>query len=394
MFPKLKEQFSLENYFLLVIFLLPVYLFRFSILSFPTTLWEILAGVAIIIAVWKIKKEDNLALTGYEKKIIFLFLLIIIGLVLGMAKSGNYSIGLGIIRGWFLAPFLFAFLANKIIKNKKRAYYSLYLSAFFVSAIALAYKISGVVTYDGRLQAFYNSPNYLAMYLAPAIIIGILELNSWKFQELSSRRKKLFLVCSFLFILVSLFFTYSYAAWVSVALAIAIVFLLNNKFSKKYLIIFFSIFLVLIFLLKDTTKFNDLVNLNNRSSLASRMMIWNSAGKILKDNYMIGIGPGNFEAKYLEYQKYFPPYLQWAVPHPHNLYLTFWLSAGILGLVSFLAILYLFFKNVETRHCLVSTEMGCIASAVVIYFLLHGLVDTTYFKNDLAVVFWLMILAV
>lgn len=26
---------------------------------------------------------------------------------------------------------------------------------------------------------------------------------------------------------------------------------------------------------------------------------------------------------------------------------------------------------------------------IMFYFLLHGLVDTTYFKNDLAVIFWL-----
>ena len=27
-----------------------------------------------------------------------------------------------------------------------------------------------------------------------------------------------------------------------------------------------------------------------------------------------------------EYQKHFPPYLEWAVPQPHNLYLAFWLQ--------------------------------------------------------------------
>jgi O-antigen ligase len=118
-------------------------------------------------------------------------------------------------------------------------------------------------------------------------------------------------------------------------------------------------------------------------------MIWQSSGKILSDNWLLGIGPGNFQDKYLEYQKYFPPYLEWAVPHPHNLYLAFWLYGGLVGLVSFLVILYFFFKKVETPKLGVSTGVKYIALGVMIYVLLHGLVDTTIFKNDLAVVFWL-----
>lgn len=391
MFAKLKKQFSLENYFLLAIFLLPAYLLRFSIFGLPTNLWEALAIVAIVLAVWEIKK-DSITFSGYEKKIAVLFLVIIIGLVLGMIKSGNYSVGLGIIKSWFLVPFAFAFLANRVIANKKMAWESLYLSTFVVAVVAIIYKISGAVTFDGRLQAFFNSPNYLAMYLAPGIIISFLKPGFRKSQDFKNLKLlKLLQFFMIVILLLALFFTYSYSAWASILITVSIIFLLNHKFSKRYLSILILIFGVLLFILKNTAKFHDLVNYNSRSSLASRIMIWNSAGKILGDNYILGIGPGNFQDKYLEYQKYFPPYLEWAVPHPHNLYLAFWLNTGIIGLFSFLAILYLFFKRTISDPGF-NNITNIISLGVIIYFLLHGLVDTTYFKNDLAVIFWLAIL--
>jgi len=404
MFQKIKLQLNLENYFLLIIFLLPTYFFRFSIFGLPTNLWEILAILAIILALWKIGR-NNVEFSGYEKKVTLLFLMIISGLILGIIKNGNYKIGLGVIKGWFLIPFFFAICAEKIVKNKKSAYSSLFLSAFFVSSAALIYKLLGIVTYDGRLAAFFNSPNYLAMYVAPGIIIGTITLVQNQKLKISAKggssyggknqndNLKLKIIFINLLIAAVLFFTYSYTAWISVILALAIIFLLNNKFCKKYLIIICSIFFVLIFLLKDTAKFNDLASFDSRSSSASRMMIWQSVGKILSDNYVIGIGPGNFQDKYLAYQKYFPPYLEWAVPHPHNLFVAFWLYSGLLGLVSFIAILYFFFKKGlgDLRN---HKAVRALAIGIVIYFLLHGLVDTTYFKNDLAVVFWLVVLGI
>ena len=132
----------------------------------------------------------------------------------------------------------------------------------------------------------------------------------------------------------------------------------------------------------------DIITINQRSSVASRVMIWRSAQKMLENDWAMGIGPSNFQEKYLDNQKYFSPYLEWAVPHPHSLYLAFWLSAGLLGFLTFLLMLgwWLkdFWKNKKRE-----TLLGLVSLSIILYFLLHGLADTTYFKNDLAVIFWL-----
>ena len=128
-----------------------------------------------------------------------------------------------------------------------------------------------------------------------------------------------------------------------------------------------------------------------RSSWASRLMIWNASEKIIfsDGNWFWGIGPGNFQEQYLVYQKHFPSYLEWAVPHPHSLYLSFWLQSGLVGLVAFLFILRQWFKQVfKVEERVVKT----IAISIMLYILIHGIVDTTYFKNDLAVIFWMTFL--
>jgi len=120
-------------------------------------------------------------------------------------------------------------------------------------------------------------------------------------------------------------------------------------------------------------------------------MIWKSAGKILEDHPLWGSGPGNFQIKYLEYQKYFPPYLEWAVPQPHNLYLAFWLQTGILGIVGFLVLIAKWIKNVIRiikNHQNGNLQIASVLAGIMLYILIHGIADTTYWKNDLALIFW------
>ena len=113
-------------------------------------------------------------------------------------------------------------------------------------------------------------------------------------------------------------------------------------------------------------------------------MIWSAAGEIIKDNHVFGIGPGTFQKTYLSYaEKFDEPYLEWAVPQPHNIFLAFYLQTGLIGFVGFLLILYWFFSRKHLRMSPV------IANVLMIYILIHGLVDTTYWKNDLSVMFWM-----
>lgn len=70
------------------------------------------------------------------------------------------------------------------------------------------------------------------------------------------------------------------------------------------------------------------------------------------------------------------------------MFLSLYLELGILGFLFFLALVSLFFAQSwnffeKTKDVFV---LGLIFAMLVV--LIHGLVDTPYFKNDLSIIFW------
>lgn len=80
--------------------------------------------------------------------------------------------------------------------------------------------------------------------------------------------------------------------------------------------------------------------------------------------------------------------------YPHNIFLNFWTELGLAGLILFIWIIGKYFKNgLELIAGKISESDYFIAglSGAMLVVVVHGLVDVPYFKNDLAVMFWIMI---
>lgn len=75
--------------------------------------------------------------------------------------------------------------------------------------------------------------------------------------------------------------------------------------------------------------------------------------------------------------------------YPHNIILNFWSEIGLLGAISFLVMwVYLFVAS--WKYCRIDKILGASLAAVLVVFLVHGLVDVPYFKNDLAMMWWVL----
>jgi len=385
--------------FNLLVFLLPTYLLRFKIAGFSTNLFE---ACFLFILIWWFcetilkRRKLNFNLICNQNHFLHIGMgALLIGAILSTIFSYNQLVSLGILKSWFVVPILFFLILVSIVQDHKDKTISilkaLAFSGIIVSIIAILYLILGTLTYDDRLKAFYEHPNQLAMYLAPTWII----VSGFLLASKKKKEKKLWIL-SLMTISIPLFFTYSYGSWVGI-LAGTIILLLRHRKNKKegrliYRYVIISLILVILLIQLFLPKFQDIF-LTQRSSLHSRFMIWRSSTHILKDNWALGIGPGTFQQTYLDYQKYFPPYLEWAVPQPHNIFLAFWLQTGLIGFIGFLIILIWFFKQGLRRICEDKKEafLASILLALMVYTLIHGLVDTTYWKNDLAIIFWILI---
>ncbi|MCX6797605.1 MAG: O-antigen ligase family protein [Candidatus Falkowbacteria bacterium] len=81
--------------------------------------------------------------------------------------------------------------------------------------------------------------------------------------------------------------------------------------------------------------------------------------------------------------------------YPHNILLNFWSELGLLGalLFAWIIIKYLYlssklFKVIKDKRTKI---IALSLFAAMITIVIHGLVDVPYFKNDLSVMFWILI---
>lgn len=405
-----------------IIFSLPLYLIKLEVFSTPTTVLEL--GIYVLFLIYITKQYNNFSLRGTintildlkktEKNLFWGIFLLLVGATISTIFSSDLKTSAGILKGWFFDPFLFFIILVLIIKTymqKLKILKMFFLSGVIVAIVSLIYFVFpdlGGVSYDGRLHGFYLSPNHLAMYLSPAFLIGIWfvfrKYSAIYWKENSSNVMFILSLFDLLLIGLAIYFTYSYAAWLAIFIAIAILFYfiagIEKKLSFQWKLSFLSSFLIIIILFlsqNGTSKFENLKNLSYRSSYNSRLMIWRSAWEIGKDHWLVGIGPGNFQKYYLNYQTRFSePYLEWAVPQPHNIFLAFWLESSAIGLAGFILVLYWFFRKAKkifkkTRKGRDGYNIAVVLCALMVYIVFHGFFDTTYWKNDLSVMFWLIL---
>jgi len=406
-----------ESAIYLIIFLLPFYLLKIKIFFIPTNVLEILIGLLFLLWLAK-KKYKDIGLSDI-REFSLPALLILNGAILSTLFSQNLAVSAGILKSWFVIPLIFALIISQEIKSGqqvKKIFRWLTISGGLVALIGILYFLDGKVTFDGRLSAFFLSPNHLAMYLAPGFLAGLVLFDS------GVKKEKLIFFAIVVALGLALYLTFSYAAWAAIIISTLFWLFIRIKNKKKVAIIYGLLFLTLVGILfvsqLKSEKLESFLH-SARSSWQSRLMIWRSAWAIAKDHPLFGSGPGMFQDYYLKYQSRFAvPYLEWAVPQPHNLWLAFWLQTGLLGLIGFLWLIILFFRKIKQaavtfsccgthRPSASSNSPRCenataacfclehrllmTLAALMIYSLLHGLIDTTYFKNDLAVVFWLII---
>lgn len=331
--------------------------------------------------------REVLCAPWFLSALIFLF-----GVAASYLFSKQTSTGLGQIKSFYVFPVLFALVLS--VEARSHTLRDKLLVFWFLGCLmaALAGVITwsmGLLTYDGRLAGPYASPNQLAMLLSPAVLIGIAALIT-----ASSLKEKIFWFLGMGIIMFSLWATHAYGAFGALFLASGCFVLLACTVKQRRFWVSMLFLGLMVWSVSEfrSEKWQSLVTLDGRSALSSRIMIWQVAGKMLHDSFPWGIGPGNFQTVYLEYQRFFTPYLEWAVPHPHNLALFFLLEGGMIGFLGFSSTLYFGWRHFRLiwvkSVSLAEKKKSVLLLALLILYMGMGLVDTPYPKSDLALAVW------
>ncbi len=368
---------------LAIVVLLPLYYLRFNIGGLPTNFIEILIGLLLVLTLGSYQRLSlpNAWPIG----------LIVVGVVLASFFALDTRVAFGIVKGWFVIPIIYYSCVTTIFPPNQRQVFikPALISLVLVSLYAigqrfgliplLSYQLPEATQYldQGRAVGFFESPNFLAMYLVPLTLVtgGYLVLTK-NFRWLA------WLVLP----LVAIVLSQSQAGWLAIGAGLVWLCLWRSSTSlAPSRVKLIGVGVGTAVLLLALWKWAD---------DSARLLIWQNAWQMVKDHPLLGIGPGQFQANFLllgDQSGQFAAVLPYAL-HPHNLFLNVYLSTGLLGLIGsvwFLAGLGKeFFRNAAR------SPLALAATSALVAVLVHGLFDSTIFKNDLAIIFWLLVFLV
>jgi putative inorganic carbon (HCO3(-)) transporter len=397
----------MTKYLILIpILLIPTYIFRFTVFTIPTNVFEIsllLSGLVFII-IWLSNYLSDKAIKcnfGYPATY-----LLILAVAISIYFSADKSVALGIFKGWFIVPIILYLLVINFYPKERTKDLSLaiFIPLMIVSGWATLQKLGVISTlfyqigdpgfsdYLSRFRAFgpFESPNYLAMFIVPSIFLSLPI-----FGYLKGATNKLLLSTLYILPLYALYASHSLGGLLAFGFASIVFFAFQTAKIHRLKILNSSwkmtglVFVLLAVAAVFALTFSSIGSETYSRSL--RVDIYRYAWDLVKNHPIFGIGLGQFQEAVraisfdnLGFQLYG---LSYAL-HPHNLFLSYWLSLGALGLTAFIILIINFFARLGRSKSDVTLSAGLFAAMTAI--LIHGLIDTTYFKNDLSAIFWLI----
>lgn len=446
-------------------FFFPLYLYKIVLFGVPVTLVEMFiyaAFIALLIRIVfqqmrkhgiskifsNIKKHliKHKILNVEVLKYVVPMALIILGAALSFIATPMFiemldgshfesrKVALGIFKGWILNPILFFLLLFFVIKKEKHVLtlFNFYVVSAFVISLWAVFQIatSLYITPDGRASGPFESANYLALYIAPAVLYILIRLKEmvfpvaflekYSFWKLPSRRGKfpiekpetILLMVAFIIFFIVLLFTKSYAAMIAVVAAGMFYFGLEylqyyrkksgKGFPWKMLIAVVALISVVAIAVYniDPYKWESMFRFDERNSSSVRLEVYTISLNLLEENTLFGIGMGNFPAMYQTEAERILGHMPYELNmlHPHNLFVAAWLNLGLLGFAGLLWVIVLCFKEVwphlkdfAYKKVADRQKLKVIGLSMMVIIIVHGLFDTPFFKNDLALLFWVIV---
>lgn len=300
----------------------------------------------------------------------------------------------------FMVYFVFTLAFTLIVNNvKTKSQWQSLVAVFALSAFAVA--AYGVMqnffleqTSQGwvdaemfediktRVYSTLDNPNVLGQFLILSIPLTLACMLAAK-----SGFAKLVYCGMLLTGAACLFFTWSRAAWVGVALAIVI--MLVRK-DKRFLAICVAGILIAPFILPQSIleRLTSIGNTND-SSTSYRISVWIASIYMIRDFFLTGVGLGSDAFAHM-YRNYALGGASFAL-HAHNFYLQWIADMGIGGLMVFILIILTCYKgiySIKSDNPLIKYTGFAISGSIVGY-LFQGMAETMWYNYRMILIFWI-----
>jgi O-antigen ligase len=368
---------------------LPLYSVRWSYGPLPTTLLEnlVLATIALYLVARGRERLLRPFRTPYD---IGIALLLLSGLI-SVFVAKDHRAALGLYRAYFIEPVVLFYVATDVLRLRSH-FRTLLLglgigtSIFAVMNVVVfaAAAFQNTVHFGAPPSAIYTSSNAVAMFLEPpaAFAIGLVLFAD-------ERRDRLMALAWALILAVAFVLTFSRGGYLALAIyGVLTVIKVRPDLRRPLLIggIAVAVVVLLTVVLASTTPL-----MKSRFSyralnytLQTRAAIFTATLSIIAAHPILGVGLGGYVYNLHGFLEIYP----------HDVYMTFWVELGLLGLIAFL---YIFVKLGVSAWRALSLASGFEKALLwgvvgtVVTWAVHGIVDSPYWKNDMAVEFWLVV---
>ncbi|MBI4437809.1 O-antigen ligase family protein [Candidatus Uhrbacteria bacterium] len=365
--------------FLLLVALLPSYLLRTEFFGVPTTFLEMLLITFVI--VWCMKRRPHVSwIRSSLAPLTLPILLLAIASILSLAITPDFLSALGVWKAYYLEPILLFVIIRHERLDAARIFKALGVCAIILSLIAIAQWLTGKgipIPWDveRRVTSVFDYPNALGLFLGPIAVIGAL---SWRTTA------KWFWIPTTILPSMAIVLAQSEAAIVAILTTLALAGLLNKQTRTKT-ILAITIAIVAVALSPWRGFVAQKLTLQDFSGQV-RLTQWSETVQMLQDRWLLGAGLSG-------YPTVFAPYHQAThieiFQYPHNLVLNVWVELGLMGVITLGVLAFMVVRKVTSR--LFHSSAALIAFFAVLETAIHGLVDVPYFKNDLAILTWVLL---
>jgi O-antigen ligase len=364
---------------------------RWHVGPLPTTLLEnlVLITCALYLVLLALQRGRLPWLTRYEVPIA-LFLLA--GLV-EVFVAPDHRGALGIFRAYLVEPVAIFYVAIAVLDTTAAIELVLAVAAVGAAVFGiielgtfLRALVNGGLLPGHAAAAFDINPNGVALYLEPLIGVAI------GFLLFGQGRHRWVAAASLVILLPAEVATLSRGGLLSLAALAFIAILTVRQVRFRIGLVIATIAAVIIVLVLPLTRFRLSHALDPISgTFAGRERLWIATLRMLHDHPMFGAGLNAYQivmAPYRLVDSNLGP-----EQYPHNLLLTSWTELGLLGMF---ALFYILINLIVQPWRALSRAAGVYrpllwgTGAAFSMMLVHGLVDSPFWKNDLSLEFWLL----
>jgi O-antigen ligase len=384
------------------------YLVRFRVAGLPSTLLEVLLWV-FVVGVFFVTKDMGMArahqlLRAWRWPIVAW----VLATLIAVFASPSLWTGIGLWRAYVLEPLLVLIAVCAILDqpgDRKRMEQGMMVAASVVSIWAIVGYLGNwgiphpwniAIRAGRRAVGPFGFPNGVALFVTPigALVVGRLA-NMFAEQKMNVKRAwKEYALPFVSFFLIAAALIAARSQGGMGAFAIAIVLSLLGLRKGRWLVFVGAILSILGLILVPGVRSALVREVSFQGwSGKVRLFIWRETWAMLKDHWFFGAGFGGYPKVFDAYHK--ARFIE-IFQYPHTLLFNFWTETGLLGVLVFVGIVVTWFKNavrsVRAQFAEGSTARylsKLVLIAPLIAMLVHGLVDVPYFKNDLALLFWL-----